>query len=65
MIELGRIDIAKEVSELSSCLSLPREGQFQAALHLMGYLKKHHNDTLVLDPKQPNIDEEDYPRYDW
>jgi len=65
MIELGRVDIATEVSELSSYLALPREGQFQAALHLMGYLKKHHNATLVLDPSKPKVNEEEFPRYDW
>jgi hypothetical protein len=38
MVELGRIDIATEVSMLSSYLACPREGHFENALHVMGYL---------------------------
>jgi hypothetical protein len=38
MVELGRIDIATEVSMLSSYLACPREGCLENALHVMGYL---------------------------
>jgi hypothetical protein len=38
MVELGSVDIATEVSMLSSYLALPREGHLEAALHMMGYL---------------------------
>ena len=38
MVELGRIDIAVEVSLLSSYLACPREGHLEAAIHVMGYL---------------------------
>ncbi len=43
MVEIGREDIAVEVSMLSSYLTLPREGHLEAALHIMGYLKQKHN----------------------
>jgi hypothetical protein len=43
MVEIGRIDIATEVSILSSYLAYPREGHLDAALHIMGYLKLKHN----------------------
>jgi hypothetical protein len=34
MVELGRVDIATEVSMLSLYLALPREGHLEASLHL-------------------------------
>ena len=43
MVELGRIDIATEVSMLSSYLACPREGHLENALHVMGYLRLKHN----------------------
>jgi hypothetical protein len=38
MVELGCIDIATEVSMLSSYLACPRKGHLENALHVMGYL---------------------------
>jgi hypothetical protein len=38
MVELGRIDIATEVSMLSSYLACPHEGHLENALHVIGYL---------------------------
>ena len=43
MVELGRVDIATEISLLSSHLAYPRVGHLEVALHLMGYLKQKHN----------------------
>ncbi len=43
MVELGQIDIATEVSMLSSYLACPREGHPENALHVMGYLQLKHN----------------------
>jgi hypothetical protein len=43
MVELGYIDIATEVSMLSSHLAYPREGHLENALHVMGYLQLKHN----------------------
>ena len=65
MVEIGRVDIATEVSMLSSYLALPREGHLEAALHIMGYLKLKHNSRLVFDPTYPDIDENAFPTYDW
>ena len=56
MIELGRIDIATEVSQLSSYLAMPRQGHLLGALHVMSYLKQKHNSMLVLDPTYPEVD---------
>ncbi len=43
MVELERIDIATEVSLLSSHLAYPREGHLETALHIMSYLSQKHN----------------------
>ena len=56
MVELGRIDIAVKVSQLSSFLVIPRQGHLINALHIMSYLKIKHNSRLVLDPSNPGID---------
>ncbi len=65
MVELGRIDIATEVSMLSSYLAFPCEGHLEAALHIMGYLRLKHNSLLIFDPTYPDIDQTAFPVYDW
>ena len=34
MVELGRVNITAEVSMMSSCLALPREGHLKALFHI-------------------------------
>ena len=55
MVEIGRIDIATELSLLSSHLAYPREGHMECALHTMVYLKAHKNSMMVFDPNYPDI----------
>jgi hypothetical protein len=43
MVELGSIDIATEVSMLSSYLARPCKGHLENALHVMGYLQLKYN----------------------
>ena len=50
VVEIGPIDIAAEVSILSSYLAYPRDGHLSTALFIMGYLKQKHNSRLVFDP---------------
>jgi hypothetical protein len=65
-IELGRVDIAMEVSMLSSHLALPRIGHLQQVLHIFGYLKQNPKKMLVFDPREPNISEDKFaPKADW
>ena len=61
IVELGRVDIVCEVSMMSSCLALPREGHLQALFHLFTYLNKKHNAELVYDPTDPVIDMNMFP----
>ena len=56
MVELGRIDIDVEVSQISSLLAMPRQGHLVNELHIMSYLKINHNSRLVLDTSYPGID---------
>ncbi len=64
-VELGRVDIAFEVSLLSSHLALPREGHLQAAFSIFGHLNKHLDSDLVLDPMLIDLDDECFQRTDW
>ncbi len=56
VVELGRIDIIKEVSELPSFLALPHEGHLDAVFHLFNYLEKRHNARIVFNASYPVID---------
>ena len=60
LVELGRIDIAVEVSQISSFLDMQRQGNLVNTLHIMSYLKIEHNSRLVLDPSYPGIDMSDF-----
>ena len=55
MVDLGRIDIAVEVLQISSFLAMPRQGHLVNKLHVMSYLKIKNNSRLVLDPSYPGI----------
>ena len=64
-VELTRIDIALEVSLLSSFLVAPREGHLQAVYNIFGYLDKHMESNLVFDDKVPDISEEVFQDTNW
>ena len=64
-VELGRIDIALEVSLLSSHLALPREGHLQQVYHIFGFLKHNGTRTIAFDPQHPYIQEERFIQCDW
>jgi hypothetical protein len=65
MVELGRIDIATEVSLLSSHLAFPCEGHLETALHIISYLSQKHNTRLIFDLTYPKIDIRQFPQYNW
>ena len=43
IVELGRVDIACEVSMMSSSMALPRHGHLCELYNLFAYLKRYHN----------------------
>jgi hypothetical protein len=59
-IELGRVDMFVEVSQLSQFQAIPRQGCLEAAYHILAYLKHHETARLVFDPKMPNVNEETF-----
>ena len=65
MVEIGRIEIATEVSILSSHKAYPREGHFETVLHVMGYLKLKHNPRIAMDPNYPPINNDNIKSKDW
>ena len=65
MVELGRVDICVEVSMISSCLDIPREGHIQQLFHIFDYLKKHHNTEMVFDPSVTNFDADKFQLQYW
>ncbi|KAI2500399.1 Reverse transcriptase (RNA-dependent DNA polymerase) [Fragilaria crotonensis] len=64
-VELGRVDIITEVSELASYLAMPREGHLEAVFHLFNYLDKRHNARIVFDPSYPVVDMSVFKECDW
>ncbi len=65
MVELCHIDIATEVSLLSSHLAYPPEGHLETALHMMSYLQYKHITQLIFDRTYPKIDMESFPQFNW
>jgi hypothetical protein len=65
MVELKRINIATEVSMLSSYLACPGKGHLENALHVMGYLRLKHNLRLIFDPTYRDIDQTAFPSLEW
>ena len=56
-VELGRLDIYLEVSQLSQHQAFPRQGHLNAAYHIFAYLRKHQNGArIVFDPREPLVD---------
>ena len=65
MVEIGCIDIATEISLLSSHNAYPCEGHFQTVLHVMGYISIKYNSWLAMDPNYPLINEDNFKSHDW
>ncbi len=65
MCEIGRIDIVTEVLLLSSHIAYSREGNLDAALYVMGYLRLKYNSQLIFDPTYPHIDDTTFQYHDW
>ena len=52
LIELGRIDVLLETSQLSTYLAAPRIGHLHQAIHIFHYLYKHDTSWMPMDPKK-------------
>ena len=65
IIELGRIDIATEVSALSAFQVQPREGHLEACYHIFAYLRKHPHFTMIQHPVDIEMNEDRFMQQDW
>ena len=65
IVELGRIDIAVEVSMLSSMMAMPRKGHLLQLYHIFAYLKQRYNSEMVFNPTLPDFDESCFIQQDW
>jgi hypothetical protein len=57
IVEIGRIDIAYEVSILSRYLAQPRTGHLVQALHIFKYLEIHHENEIAFDPAYHDVED--------
>jgi hypothetical protein len=53
LVTLGRLDICYAISSLSRFCSCPREGHYQRALRIWGYLKKYPDKSIRIDARAP------------
>ena len=65
MVELGRVDVCLETSEISSHMAIPRKCHIESLFHMGSHLKKYHNTELVFDPSDPDLDYSLFERKDW
>ena len=65
IIKLGRIDIITNVSLFSSHAALPREGHFDAAIHVMAHVGQRYNSRQFCDPAYLKIDHSVFKKCDW
>ena len=52
MIELRRLDILTEVSQLSSFQAMPQKGHLEACYSIFAYLRKHLNMAIIFHPSR-------------
>ena len=66
MVEIGRIDIATEISQLSSFVAILRRGHLVNTLYVMSYLNIKHNSMFVLNRTYPGIEIDQFQTgHDW
>ena len=65
MVELGRVYITTEVSMLSSCFAMPREGHLKQDFRMFTCLKKQQNPVMVFDHTVSAMDYSEFQKQDW
>ena len=65
MVELGRMDIHMEVSQLSSFQAMPRAGQLEACSSILAYLCKHPTMSILFHPSHIRMCEGWFRSQDW
>ena len=54
-----------EISTLASMMALSREGHIKEVLRMFSFLKSRHNDVMVFDTTDPEINESQFTCDDW
>ena len=65
VVELGRIEIAFEVSTMAQFNCNPRTGHLRNTLRIFIWLKGHIKSKLVMDCRKRDMDQFDFPEYNW
>ena len=65
MVELGRMNIYMEVSQLSSFQAMPRVGHLEACYSIFTYLRKHPTMSIMFHPSHIRICEDWLRSQDW
>ena len=65
MIELGRVDILTEVSQLSSFQAMPRKGHLEACYSIFAYLRKHPHMSTIFHPSLMSMRQDRFKDEDW
>ena len=65
MVELGRMDIYTEVSQLSSFQAMPRVGHLEACYSIFTYLRKHLMMSIMFHPSHIRMQEDQFRSQDW
>jgi hypothetical protein len=65
VVTLGRFDIAFAVNNLARYCMAPRQGHFEAALHLFGYLKAFPKGRILIDQQPYTKPDASFMDYDW
>ena len=54
-IELGRVDLAHEISILTQYQASPRKGHMEYIMHTSYYLSKKPKRSIYMDPSVPRV----------
>jgi hypothetical protein len=65
VVSLGRFDIAYAVNTLARYSMAPRQGHFEAAIHLFGYLKGRPGGKLFINKQPPLQPDVSFLEFDW
>jgi hypothetical protein len=65
IVKLGRIDIMVAVAVFLRTLITLREGHLEQAFHIFAYLNCHEQSRIVLDGRDPIVDESRFCVNDW
>jgi hypothetical protein len=63
-VEIGRVDILLEVSQMSTHLAMPRIGHLEQVYRIFGYLKLYPKRKLAFNAQHPRISEKMFRKYD-